>query len=426
VIGGTDKEADVLQRLSSVRSAATLIALALVLTLAPGAPGGVRAVSQENPSGERPAAEAAAPGQPELHAQSWALTDAETGMYLAGKNPDDRLPIASTTNIMTALVVLEEGVDLDEKVVVSKQAERYVGFTYSNVGLIAGERLTVRDLLVAALVPSGTDAVYALAEHLGDGSVDRFVEKMNQEADSMGLKNTHFANPAGLDSPGNYSSARDLATLARAAMEHPTFADMVGKREATISTQNREIEVFNTNYLLYSYREVTGIKTGTSPEAGPCLIASAEAGAESYVAVVLGARDDQYRFEAAQVALGYGFDGYEQRPLVQRGKVYRESPLPYRWGESVGLAAAKELAGPAGPGLEVERRITEGQLPLAARVGQELGTIQVLVDGQSVGSSPLVAEKGYEEASLWDKARYAVIWPAGKVWGWLSSRVAAP
>ena len=84
------------------------------------------------------------------------------------------------------------------------------------------------------------------------------------------------------------------------------------------------------------------------------------------------------------------------------------------------------MAGPTGPGLEVERRITEGQLPLAARVGQELGTIEVLVDGQSVGSSPLVAEKGYEEASLWDKARYAVIWPAEKVGGWLSSRVAAP
>jgi D-alanyl-D-alanine carboxypeptidase (penicillin-binding protein 5/6) len=399
-----------------------LIALAFVLTVAPGAPGGVLAASQETTNGDR----TAAPRQPALQARSWALADAETGMYLAGKNPDDRLPIASTTNIMTALVVLEEGIDLDQEVVVPRQAERYVGFTYSNVGLIAGERLSIRDLLVAALVPSGTDAVYTLAEHLGDGSVDRFVEKMNQEAHSMGLRNTHFENPAGLDSPGNYSSARDLATLSLAAMEHPAFADIVGEREATISTQNREIEVFNTNYLLYSYREATGIKTGTSPEAGPCLVASAGSGAESYVAVVLGARDDQYRFEAARVALAYGFDSYEQRPLVQRGKVYRESPLPYRRGESVGLVAAKELAGPTGPGLRVERKITERKLPLAARVGQEVGTIEVLVDGQSVGSSPLVAEEGYEEATLWDRARYAVTWPAEKAWGWLSSRVAVP
>ena len=404
------------------RSAATLVALALLLTLAPGNPGGLPAVSQENASGEK----TAAPGQPELKARSWALTDAETGIYLAGRNPDDRVPIASTTNIMAALVVLEEGVDLDEKVVVPEQAERYVGFTYSNIGLIAGERLTVRDLLVAALVPSGTDAVYTLAEHLGDGSVDRFVQKMNQEAHSMGLKNTHFQNPAGIDARGHYSSARDLATIAARAMEYPTFADIVDTEEATISTQNREIEVFSTNYLLYSYREATGIKTGTSPEAGPCLVASAEDGGESYVAVVLGAKNDQYRFEAARVALGYGFDSYEQRPLVQRGKVYRESPLPYRRGESVGLTAARGLVGPKGPGLKVERRITQGELPPSARAGQKLGAIEVFVDGRSLGSSALVAEKGYEEASLWDKARYAMMWPAEKLWGWLSSRVAVP
>jgi serine-type D-Ala-D-Ala carboxypeptidase (penicillin-binding protein 5/6) len=395
-----------------------------VLTLVPGASGWAWAALQENTGGEQLAAEAA-PRQPELQAQSWALVDAETGLYLAGKNPDERLSVASTTNVMTALVVLEEGVDLDEEVVVPKEAERYVGFIYSNVGLVAGERLTVRDLLVAALVPSGTEAVYALAEHLGDGSVDRFVEKMNQKADSMGLKHTHFENPAGLDSPGNYSSARDLAKIARAAMEYPLFADIVDKREATISTQSRRIEVFNTNNLLYTYQEASGVKTGTSPEAGPCLVASAEDGAESYIAVVLGAKDDQYRFEAAQVALEYGFDSYERRLLVQRGKVYKESPLPYRRGESVGLAAAKEVAGPTGRGLKVERRITDEELPLAARVGQELGTVEVLVDGQSVGSSPLVAKQGYEEASLWDKARYAVEWPAAKVWGWLSSRVAA-
>ena len=402
-----------------------MIALAVVLTLVPGASGWVRAAAQENTGGEQTAAEAAAPGQPELQTQSWALTDAKTGLYLAGKNPDERLPIASTTNVMVALVALDEGVDLDEEVVIPEEAERFVGFTYSNVGLIAGERVSVRDLLVASLVPSGTDAVYALAHHLGDGSVERFVEKMNAKASEMGLENTHFEDPAGLDARGHYSSARDLATMTRAAMEYPVFADIVDMEEATIKTQSREIEVFNTNNLLYTYPEATGVKTGTSPEAGPSLVASAEEGGESYIAVVLDARNEQYRFEAAQVALGYGFDNFERRPLVREGKVYEEAPLPYRREESVGLAAAKEVAGPKGPGLKVERRITEKELPLAARVGQEFGTIEVLVDRQSVGSSPLVTEKGYEEASLWDKARYAVEWPAGKVWGWLSSRVAA-
>jgi D-alanyl-D-alanine carboxypeptidase (penicillin-binding protein 5/6) len=321
---------------------------------------------------------------------------------------------------MTALVALEEeGVDLDEEVIVSKEAERFVGFTFSNIGLIAGERLSVHDLLVATLVPSGTEAVYALAEHLGDGSVERFVQKMNAKASQMGLQNTHFEDPAGLDASGHYSSARDLAAISRAAMEHPLFKEIVAMKEATIHTQNREIEVFNTNSLLYTYPEASGVKTGTSPEAGPCLVAAAKDSDESYIAVVLGAKSEDYRFEAAQVALGYGFESFEWRALVEEGKVYEEAGLPYRRGESVGLAAEEEVLGLAGPGLQTERRITEKEPPPGARAGEQLGTVEVLVDGQSIGSTPLVTEKGYKEASLWDKAWYALGWPAEKTWALL-------
>jgi D-alanyl-D-alanine carboxypeptidase (penicillin-binding protein 5/6) len=374
---------------------------------------------QEGDTGGQTDAAGVALDAPKLKTKSWALTDADTGLYLAGKNPDERLPIASTTKVMVALVVLEEGVDLQEEVTVSKEAERFVGFTYSNVGLIAGERLSVRDLLVATLVPSGTEAVYALAEHLGDGSVERFVEKMNAKASQMGLKNTHFEDPAGLDVRGHYSSARDLATITRAAMEYPLFAEIVDMKEATIKTQNRHIEVFNTNTLLYTYPEASGVKTGTSPEAGPSLVASAEEGEESYIAVVLEAKEEEYRFEAAQVALGYGFESYERRALVREGEVYEETALPYRRGESVRLAAEEEVAGLTGPGLKVERRMTEEELPPAAQAGQELGRIEVFVEGQSIGSSSLVTEKGYEVASLWDKARYALEWPAEKAWALL-------
>jgi D-alanyl-D-alanine carboxypeptidase (penicillin-binding protein 5/6) len=397
---------EVLRRSTSV--GATLALIALVLVLVPGVSGLNLARAQE-----------ATQGAPKLETKSWALTDADSGLYLAGKNPDERLPIASTTNVMTALVALEEGVDLDEEVIVSKEAERFVGYTFSNVGLIAGERLSVRDLLVATLVPSGTEAVYALAEHLGDGSVERFVQKMNAKASEMGLKNTHFEDPAGLDASGHYSSARDLAAITREAMEYPVFAEIVDMKEATIKTQNREIEVVNTNYLLYTYPEASGVKTGTSPEAGPCLVASAKEGEESYIAVVLDAKGEDYRFEAGQVVLGYGFDSFDRRPLVQEGKVYEESPLPYRRGESVGLAAEKEVVGPTGPSLKVERKITEVELPPVAQAGQELGTVEVLVGGRSVGSTPLVTEKGYQEASLWDKAWYALQWPAQKAWALL-------
>jgi D-alanyl-D-alanine carboxypeptidase (penicillin-binding protein 5/6) len=166
---------------------------------------------------------------------------------------------------MTALVALEKGIDLDEEVTVSEEAESYVGTIYSNVGLIWGERLTVRDLLTVILIPSGTDVAYALAGHVGDGSVENFVEMMNQEASELGLTNTRFEDPAGLDTTGNYSSARDLATLAREALEYPLFAELVGTSDATISTQNREIEIATTNQLLGRYPPATGVKIGTTP-----------------------------------------------------------------------------------------------------------------------------------------------------------------
>ncbi|MFL6031567.1 MAG: hypothetical protein ACJ73Y_02190, partial [Rubrobacteraceae bacterium] len=150
----------------------------------------------------------------------------------------------------------------------------------------------------------------------------------------------------------------------------------------------------------------------TSPEAGPSLIASAKEGDESYIAVLLDANGDQYRFSAAQDLLDYGFADYEREALIKEGKEYEKVGLPYRREETVGLVAAKDVAGLVGPGLEVERRMTTDEPPPEARAGEELGTVEVLVDGKSVGSAPLVTEKGYEEASLWQKIRY---WTSGAV-----------
>ena len=395
------------------RTVVALAALVLVLLSATSAGNGAGAQEKQ----ERP-------DPPKINAGAWALEDTETGLYLAGENPDKRMPIASTTKIIVALIALERGVDLDEEVTISDQAERFVGSVYSNVGLISGERLSVRELLVASLVPSGTDADYALAEHLGGGGgkagVENFVEEMNRKADSMGLKNTHFENPAGLDSSEHYSSARDMAEIARAAMEYPEFRDIVDTEQATISTQSREIEVFNTNDLLYTYGPAIGVKTGTSPEAGPSLVAAAKEGDESYVVVVLEATGDQYRFTAAQKALDFAFADYEREALVREGQVYEKVGLPFRREESVGLAAAEVVPGLAGPGLEVERRTTTEEPPPEARSGEELGTVEVLVDGKSVGSAPLVTEQGYEEASLWQKIQYWTSGAARSVSGWVS------
>src|ERR671921_1179815 len=398
-----------------VKMAVVLVFIAFLLALgsaglAParaqeGAPGGTPEAGASGPPPEGAAA-GDDPGTqvPEVAVQSWALMDGETGLYLNGENPDEQLPIGSVNKIMTALVVLEEEPDLDEEVTISDEAEAYVGSVYSNVGLISGERLTVRDLLTAALIPSGTDAAYALAEHVGGGSVGNFVEMMNDRAASLGLENTNFETPAGLDTNANYSSARDLAVLTREALEYPLFAEMVDTADTTISTQNREIEIVNTNQLLRSYPPATGVKTGTTPQAGANLVASAEANDESLIAVVIGADDSDERFQAGEA-------------LVGQDEVYDEAPLPYRPEEFVPLAATRDVTGLVDSNSEVERRITvQDELPPSASAGEELGEVEVLVDGQRVGESPLVAQEGYEEASLWRKASYSVGRFLSSVW----------
>jgi serine-type D-Ala-D-Ala carboxypeptidase (penicillin-binding protein 5/6) len=402
-------------RLSLVKGVASSIVFLILLLLSPVTLPDRAAAQETKPE--------APPGAPKLNAGSWTLIDADTGHYLAGKNPDERVSIASTTKIMVALVALDEDVDLDEQVTVSEKAASYAGSVYSNIGLYPYDRVSVRDLLTAALVPSGTDADYALAEHLGDGSVDEFVAKMNDKAKELGLENTHFANPAGIDAPGNYSSAADLAKITREAMKYPEFRKIVNMPEATISTQDREIDVVTTNLLVlpnsgYDYGPATGAKTGTSVQAGPCVVATAQSGDESYIAVVLDAAGDLQRFEAARTALEYGFGEYEREPLVERREPYAELELPYRRGEMVKLVAAKDVTALAGPGLEVVRSKTTQEAPPSAEAGRKVGTVEVSVDGRSVGSSPLVVQKGYEEASLWQKVTYL----AGGLKRWMMSR----
>jgi serine-type D-Ala-D-Ala carboxypeptidase (penicillin-binding protein 5/6) len=398
-----------------VKGVATSIAFLILLLLSPVSSPDRAAAQETKPE--------APPGAPKLNAGSWTLMDVDTGHYLAGKNPDKRVSIASTTKIMVALVALGEDVDMDEQVTVSEKAASYAGSVYSNIGLYPYDRVSVKDLLTAALVPSGTDADYALAEYLGNGSVDEFVAMMNHKAKELGLENTHFANPAGIDAPGNYSSAADLAKMTREAMKYPEFREIVNMPEATISTQDREIDVVTTNLLVlpnsgYDYGPATGAKTGTSAQAGFCVVATAQSGDESYIAVVLDAAGNLQRFEAARTALEYGFGEYERKPLVESQEPYAELELPYRRGETVKLVAAKDVTALAGPGLEVVRSKTTQEAPPSAKAGRKVGTVEVSVDGRSVGSSPLVVQKGYEEASIWQKVTYL----AGGLKRWMMSR----
>jgi serine-type D-Ala-D-Ala carboxypeptidase (penicillin-binding protein 5/6) len=348
-------------------------------------------------------------GEPDVAARAWTLTDLRSGDYLAGEDASRRLPIASTTKIMEALVVLDNG-DLGEEVTVSRDAASYATPAYSNVGLLPGDTLSVRELLMAALISSGDDAAYALAEHVGGGGkagVNRFVEMMNEEAETLGLENTHFENPIGLDERGHYSSARDLATMARVAMQHPEFRDIVSTEYASIYTPDREIPLTSTNELLFSYRPATGIKTGTTPAAGESLVSSASLGDESYVCVILDSREE--RFGASARTLRYGFIAYDRKDLVAKDKQYATMEAPYERDKVVDLVAGGDVAGLVDVRPDVEREVElVDHPPLSARAGTSLGRIVVRVDGEKIGETALVAKRGYEKPSLGQRLWYTV------------------
>jgi D-alanyl-D-alanine carboxypeptidase (penicillin-binding protein 5/6) len=360
-------------------------------------------------TGPASAQQARVTGEPHVAARAWVLTDLRSGDVLAGENASRKLPIASTTKIMEALVVLENG-DLGEEATVSRDAASYATPAYSNVGLLPGDTLSVRELLVAALVSSGDDAAYALAEHVGGGGkagVSRFVEMMNEKAETLGLQNTHFENPVGLDEKGHYSSAGDLATMARVAMQQPEFRDIVSTEYASIYTPDREIPLTSTNELLFSYGPATGIKTGTTPAAGESLVSSAAIADESYVCVILDSREE--RFGASMRTLRHGFIAYDRKDLVVKDKQYATIEAPYQRDEVVDLVAEGDVAGLVDARPEVEREVEFVDYPpLSARAGTALGRVVVSVDGEKIGETALVAKRGYEKPSLGQRLWYTV------------------
>lgn len=233
---------------------------------------------------------------PAVSADAIYVFDATSNTELFAINPDRPLPPASLTKIVSALVVLDLA-DLDELVEIVP--EDLVDVEQSQVGLVAGDRLSARDLLIGMLVPSGNDATLAMARHLGQQALGEgatpadavawFVSKMNEKAMSLGTTNTFFANPTGLDAPGHTMSARDVAIVTGYALQQPLFAEIVAKTSAVLASETRPegYSVVTTNDLL-AEGLVAGVKTGTTPEAGGCLVTTFAVGPNEIVAVVLG------------------------------------------------------------------------------------------------------------------------------------------
>ena len=252
-----------------------------------------------------------APAPPDVSAGAWILYDDTFGHVLAEKEPDIGRAVASTTKIMTALVVIEQS-EPDATVDITSQADLAGG---SEIGLVPGEKpWTVEDLLAALLLQSANDAAVALAQHVG-GSVVGFADLMNVKAAELGLRNTNFVNPHGLDHPDHYSTPRDLLTVTLAAMANPTFAELIIARSANLPAHpDGEPRVaVNRNELLAAYPGAIGVKTGYTDDALLTLVAAAERDGRRLYAVVLGSSD---HFADAIALLDYGFAEFGVMTLV--------------------------------------------------------------------------------------------------------------
>ncbi len=259
---------------------------------------------------------------PAVTAAAALVFDVDSGQTLYALHADQPHPPASTAKIITALVVLQRAA-LTDTVTVSPAAAATDG---SRMGLRAGETLTVHDLLYGLLLPSGNDAAVALAEHVG-GSVEAFVDLMNQAAAGLGLTQTHFVNPDGLDAPGQTTSAADLARAAVAALQYPVFAQIVATKDAQVPGH----VLTNTNELLGALPGADGIKTGTTDEAGQCLVASLTRQGHRLLVVLLQSQD---RYADARALFKFAAEHWEWRPaaLPDDGLAWETGPdgLPYR------------------------------------------------------------------------------------------------
>ncbi len=339
------------------------------------------------------------PGPP-VEGRAWALIDARTGDVLLAHNGGERLPIASTTKLMTAYVAIKD-MPLDRIV----RAQPYdPEYGESLLGMRTGQEISVRDLLYGLILRSGNDAAHTLAIAAA-GSTERFVAQMNRYAAALGLSDTHYANPVGLDQKGNHSSARDLATLTQHLLRIPAFAKIADSREAVLRSVHPQRRITTINELLEMAPWVTGVKTGHTFGALYVLVGSGRQDGVELISDVIGAPSDEARFDGNLELLEYGFDQYRERRPVRAGQALAEASIEYSGG-ALPLRAVRtvEIGVRKGEGLEVEVR-APGEVEGPIDRGARLGEATVLLEGRRVATVALRAGRSIPEASTFDRVR---------------------
>lgn len=298
---------------------------------------------------------------PSVTAASWILYDESTDTVLGEWDADARRPIASITKIMTVTLALENG-DLDDDVRITEEVQKTGG---QHIGLVAGETVKLRALIRGALLYSGNDAAVAIAEHIG-GTVDKFVDMMNARAQELGMVNTHFMNPHGLDTDGHYSSARDMLILGRHAMSIPEFANVVRSRVMVFpdAPDGTARSVTNTNRILNSYEGIIGVKTGETPRAGLTYVGAAERYGRRLYAVVLHSEGQRAHFADAIALFNWAFQDLAVQGMASVDAPYepiavRVTPSPVLVEAEPDVITASPQGVTAAPDPASEETVTE-------------------------------------------------------------------
>jgi len=347
-------------------------------------------------------AQAAAPSEraaPVPNASAFYIVNASNGEVLASHDAQVELPIASLTKLMTVLVALQH-LKLDDEVIVTRSAAR-VG--EERIPLVAGQRITVRDLLKGALIQSANNAADALAAAASGGDIPLFVSWMNARARAIGLHHTHFERPDGLDVPGHVSTARDVAVLAQVAMHSPVVRSLV--RERTDTIEGGRVVVHTWDDLLGVVPGLIGVKTGHTGDAGWCQVAAVRRQGYTIYAVILGSPTRTQRNDDLQRLLEWGVSQYRTSTLVRR-VVYAQAAVG--WGRrSVALVASRPLVRVVRAGRPLlERVIAPSAVSLPVVRGQRLGRIEVWDGRTLLGTRPLLAARSVPRPGFGGRLRW--------------------
>lgn len=341
------------------------------------------------------------PQPPDVKAESYFVVDFASQQIIAARRADERVHPASLTKLMTSFVAfraLDDGViRLDDQVLVSEKAWRTGG---SRMFIEVDSYVTMDDLLRGLIVQSGNDASIAIAEHIA-GNEDAFVGLMNAQAKTLGMHDTVYRNSSGLPAKGHYSSARDMATLARAILaEFPHRYARFSQREFSYN----EIHQYNRNKLLWRDQSVDGLKTGYTAAAGYCMVSSAERGGMRLIAVVMGMPSSVARTEGSRALLEYGFENYETTKLFSKGERISEIRVSKGTPDKVGVGVSRDLYVTLPRGyraLIAASPMISRSVSAPLQLHQPVGEISVEFRGETILAEPLVALTRVAVGGLW-------------------------